>query len=170
MTLDAFLQDLARRGVTLAAEGDALSLRAPKGVLTEADRDRLRAEKPAILAALRPLPVEDGAPFPLTDIQQAYLIGRAAELELGRVGCHAYREFEHDGLDLDRLEQAWNRLVARHPMLRAVFGEDGRQRVLPEVPPYRIERLDFRTAPDAEAQLAQLRAERSHRVFDPASW
>jgi amino acid adenylation domain-containing protein len=172
VTVTAFLRDLQQRGVTLRADGDALTLRAPKGVLTEADRDRLRAEKPAILASLRQAaaPADATAPFPLTDIQQAYLVGRAAELELGRVGCHAYREFDRPSVDLPRLQEAWNRLVVRHPMLRAVFTEDGQQRVLPNVPSYAIEVLDLRDAPDADFQLAALRADRSHRVFDPAQW
>jgi pyochelin synthetase len=170
VTTAAFLQDLERRGVSLSASGEELSLRAPRGVLTEADRDRLRAEKAAILALLRGEDAAPGDPFPLTEIQQAYLVGRSAELELGRVGCHAYREFEATALDIDRLETAWNRLVARHPMLRAVVTPDGLQRVLPEVPPYRIERLDLRQVPDAGAILAAEREARSHHVFDPAQW
>ena len=132
MTVAAFLSDLRRRGVSLSTDGESLTLRAPKGVLGDAERERLKAEKTAILACLRAeqTPVNDGAPFPLTDIQQAYLVGRAAELELGKVGCHAYREFDCTSVDLPRLEQAWNRLVARHPMLRAAFSADGTQRVL----------------------------------------
>jgi pyochelin synthetase len=172
VTVDAFLRDLRQRGVELSAEGDALTLRAPKGVLTDADRNRLRSEKSAILQSLRATfeSVDETAPFALTDIQQAYLVGRASELELGRVGCHAYREFDRDAVDLPRLQAAWNRLVLRHPMLRAVFTEDGRQRVLPEVPAYTIPVLDLRDDPDAEARLATLRAQRSHHVFDPAQW
>ncbi|NGM19911.1 amino acid adenylation domain-containing protein [Roseomonas stagni] len=170
MTTAAFLQDLERRGVTLSVSGDEVSLRAPRGVLTEADRDRLRAEKAAILALLRGDDTPADEPFPLTEIQQAYLVGRSAELELGRVGCHAYREFESDSIDLDRLEEAWNRLVARHPMLRAVVTPDGRQRVLPEVPRVTIERIDLREAADAGAVLAAERETRSHHVFDPQAW
>nr|WP_294546417.1 amino acid adenylation domain-containing protein [uncultured Rhodopila sp.] len=169
MTTAAFLQSLQQRGVTLRADGDSLGVQAPKGVLTDTDRGRLRNEKADILACLR-APVDDTAPFPLTDIQQAYLVGRVAELELGRVGCHAYREFEQPSLDISLLERAWNRLVIRHPMLRAVFTEDGRQRILDTVPAYRIEVLDLRESAGAEATLQALRAERSHRVYDPANW
>lgn len=172
MSLDAFLRDLAARGVALSAEGGSLTLRAPRGALTEADRERLLAEKPAILARLaapRGAAPDDGSPFPLTEIQEAYLVGRAAEMELGRVACHAYREFEGPPLDLDRLEAAWDALVARHDMLRAVF-EDGRQRILPTVPRFRIPLEDLRDVPDLDAALAARRAERSHRVHDPASW
>ena len=172
MTVAAFLSDLRRRGVSLSTDGESLTLRAPKGVLGDAERERLKTEKAAILECLRAeqTVVDDGAPFPLTDIQQAYLVGRAAELELGKVGCHAYREFDCKAVDLPRLEQAWNKLVARHPMLRAVFSADGTQRVLDTVPPYRIEVEDLRGAPDAQAILQQSREARSHRVFDPERW
>jgi amino acid adenylation domain-containing protein len=171
MTVAAFLSDLRRRGVSLSTDGESLTLRAPKGVLAEAERERLKAEKAAILECLRAeQAMDDGAPFPLTDIQQAYLVGRAAELELGKVGCHAYREFDCATVDLPRLEQAWNSLVARHPMLRAVFSADGTQRVLDSVPTYRIEVEDLRDASDAPAILQQRREARSHRVFDPERW
>jgi amino acid adenylation domain-containing protein len=172
MTVAAFLSDLRRRGVSLSTDGESLTLRAPKGVLGDAERERLKAEKAAILECLRAeqTPVDDGAPFPLTDIQQAYLVGRAAELELGKVGCHAYREFDCASVDLPRLEQAWNRLVARHPMLRAVFSADGTQRVLDSVPAYGIEVEDLRGAADAATVLQQRREARSHRVFDPERW
>ncbi len=165
MTVAAFLRELEQRGVVLAAEGDSLTLRAPKGALTEADRDRLHAEKAGILAWLQQ-PGDDDEPFPLTDIQQAYLVGRAAELDLGRVGCHAYREFDATGLDLQRLEDAWNRLVARHPMLRTVCTADGMQRTLPTVPHYRIALATI----DDDATLQHLRDSRSHHVFDPTHW
>jgi amino acid adenylation domain-containing protein len=168
-TIAAFIHDLRHRGVMLAAQGDSLTLRAPKDALTEADRDRLRAEKASIIAWLR-TPSDDTEPFPLTDIQQAYLIGRAAELALGRVGCHAYREFDRQSVDLIRLQRAWNQLVARHPMLRAVFTDDASQRVLETVPAYAIDVRDLQNVPDRDAILADLRTDRSHRVFDPTRW
>ena len=172
MTVAAFLHDLRQRGVSLTASGETLTLRAPKGVLLDDERERLRQEKSAILEWLRAeaVSIDDTQPFPLTDIQQAYLIGRAAELELGRVGCHAYREFDCPTLDLPRLERAWNKLVARHPMLRAVFTEDGRQRVLDEGPAYRIATRDLRDEADPAASLLELRGARSHRVYEPEQW
>src|SRR3546814_19669935 len=57
-----------------------------------------------------------------------------------------------------------SRLVERHEMLRAVITEDGRQRILPDPPAYRIEVLDLRGQPDAEARLAALREAMSHHV------
>jgi hypothetical protein len=60
-------------------------------------------------------------PFPLTDIQEAYWVGRSADMGLGGVGAHAYDELAVTGLDPTRLEEALNRLIARHDMLRVVF-------------------------------------------------
>ncbi|HSF40409.1 MAG TPA: amino acid adenylation domain-containing protein, partial [Thermoanaerobaculia bacterium] len=75
----------------------------------------------ASFEALQPAPADRHLPFPLTDIQQAYWVGRTGELDLGHVTSHRYVELEGEGLDLARLERAWQRLIDRHDMLRAVF-------------------------------------------------
>src|SRR6185436_20195650 len=75
-------------------------------------------------------------PFPLTDVQEAYWIGRNAGMELGAVATHIYFEIDSTGLDVDRFERALRRQIDRHGMLRAVVDSDGRQRILAEVPPY----------------------------------
>ncbi|MEE8525224.1 MAG: condensation domain-containing protein, partial [Thermoanaerobaculia bacterium] len=118
------------------------------------------------LPALVPDPHNRHQPFPLTDIQEAYWIGRSAAFELGNVATHLYLELERDGLDLERLDRAWQRLVERHDMLRAVVNGDGRQQILPEVPPYRIACLDLRglEAEEAAAEMAKVRREMSHQM------
>ncbi|MEV0675058.1 amino acid adenylation domain-containing protein [Actinosynnema sp. NPDC050436] len=123
-----------------------------------------------------PAPVEFHAdeaaryePFPTTDVQRAYLIGRRPEYTLGGVGCHFYTEFEGVDVDLDRLERAWNTLIDRHDILRAVFDEQGAQRVQPAVPRFTIPVEDVPAA-DAGPALDRLRDTMSHRVFDPAAW
>ncbi|MFZ1428733.1 MAG: SDR family NAD(P)-dependent oxidoreductase, partial [Geminicoccaceae bacterium] len=109
------------------------------------------------------------APFPLTEIQQAYWIGRGDTLELGNVGCYLYTEVELKGVDLARLERAWNMLVRRHDMLRAVVLPDGQQQILPTVPEYSIVQRDL-SGDDAEDELLALRERLSHRLPDPAVW
>ncbi|WP_239099451.1 condensation domain-containing protein, partial [Micromonospora andamanensis] len=108
-------------------------------------------------------------PFPVTDVQQAYLLGRRPEFTLGGVGCHFYVEFDSADVDVARLEQAWNTLIARHDMLRAVFDETGQQRVLATVPGFAIPVTEV-AADEAEPALTRLRTEMSHRLFDPAQW
>lgn len=101
-------------------------------------------------------------PFPLTDIQQAYWIGRSQAFELGNIGTHGYREFDVVGLSVTQVEQALNALIKRHDMLRAVVDTDGQQRILPEVPHYEIEVSD--------ASTEAIREQLSHQLFTPEQW
>jgi len=114
-------------------------------------------------------------PFPPTDVQRAYFVGRDPRLPLGGVGTWQYIEFDGVDVDLDRLRHAWQRLVDRHEMLRAVFDGDGNQRILPEVPPVRIDLVDLVNQVDVgdadpATALAQLRTTRSHLLTDLTRW
>ncbi|HYG62223.1 MAG TPA: AMP-binding protein, partial [Thermoanaerobaculia bacterium] len=106
------------------------------------------------LRVVTPAPAALHEPFPLTDLQQAYWLGQRADFDFGGMSAHVYQERDFTDLDPARLETAWRRLVERHPMLRAVVLPDGRQRVLPEVPPYAVEVLDLR-ALGSEAAAAE---------------
>ena len=123
------------------------------------------AEAPTVV---RPDPDRRHEPFPLTDVQRAFWIGRDEHLPLGGVGSHFYLEFDAVHVDLDRVEEAWNRLIGRHEMLRAVISADGTQRILPEVPRYRIRTVDAGHRP--EAALHRLRTSLSHHLVDTATW
>ncbi|MBW4609145.1 MAG: amino acid adenylation domain-containing protein [Hassallia sp. WJT32-NPBG1] len=111
-------------------------------------------------------------PFPLTDIQQAYWIGRNVAFELSNVATHSYREIECLGLDIERFTKAWQRLVERHDMLRAIVQPDGQQRILPQVPAYEIKVLDLRGENEAikETRLAEIRDRMSHQVLPADQW
>ncbi|HEX5741369.1 MAG TPA: SDR family NAD(P)-dependent oxidoreductase, partial [Pilimelia sp.] len=129
-------------------------------------------------AAPGPVPTGAGArpaataPFPLTRVQHAYRVGRSDDYALGSVGCHFYLEHECADLDVPRYERAWNAVVARHPMLRAVVTADGQNLVLPTVPRYRVPVTDLRGYEPgrAAAELAACRDRLSHRVADPTRW
>jgi amino acid adenylation domain-containing protein len=113
-------------------------------------------------------------PFPLTEQQYAYFVGRSAGYDLGEVSIHIYVEVDATDLDLDRLTRALNRLVARQEMLRAVVCSDGTQRILPadEVPPIGIACADLSEVDpaDRDAQLAATRDELSHQVLPMDHW
>ena len=51
-------------------------------------------------------------PFPLTDVQKAYWIGRNDSMELGNTSTHMYFESDMDGLDMERFEWAFNQMIA----------------------------------------------------------
>ncbi|TDT42715.1 pyochelin synthetase [Streptomyces sp. BK208] len=181
MDAGAYVDELTALGVTLYEEDGRLRYRAPRGVLTEERLRELRDRKDAVLAHLRArefgpgLVVDPAArhePFPLTDVQSAYLLGRSAAFAYGGVACHGYLELALPDGDEQRLEDAWNALVRRHDMLRAVVSADGHQRVLPQVPHYAVRRADTRHIDEDGARriVEETRAEMSHQVRPTDQW
>jgi amino acid adenylation domain-containing protein len=124
------------------------------------------------LPVVRPMVEDRFEPFLLTPMQQAYWIGRGDLFELGGVGAHYYFEFETARLDVERLTLAWQRLIDRHDMLRAVILPDGRQRVLRDVPAYRIEFSDLSDKPDqvVAEHIGSVRRRMSCQVFPVDRW
>ena len=111
-------------------------------------------------------------PFPLTSVQHAYWIGRTGAYSLGNVSSHIFFEFDNDCMDLGRLEQAWNMLVRRHEMLRAVFQPEGTQRILETVPEYSFKIYDYRTIEQVESEerLLAVRDEMSTQLMQVETW
>ena len=105
-------------------------------------------------------------PFPLTDIQYAYWIGRGDFLSNNNVSCHVYPEVDVVNLDINRLNNAISKLIDRHEMLRAVFLPDGRQQIREQVLPYSIKIEDLRdyNPIEAEIRLKEIRNCMSHEV------
>ncbi|MBJ6765276.1 amino acid adenylation domain-containing protein [Myxococcaceae bacterium JPH2] len=184
MTLDALLQALAAHGITLAVEGERLAVDAPSGEIPAALREQLVANKAELLALLSrqgrapeappevvARPEERHEPFPMTELQQAYSVGRQSELELN-ASMHAYNELDCQALDVARFEEAWNQVVARHEMLRAVEVPGFQQRILPSVPRYAlpVEDLRGRGAEETEARLAAIRERLSQQVHSLDTW
>ncbi|MDR3537694.1 MAG: amino acid adenylation domain-containing protein [Acetobacteraceae bacterium] len=108
-------------------------------------------------------------PFPLTDMQMAYYLGRRNDLALGSIGCYLYTEFDTDQVDIARAQAAWNTLIARHDMLRVVIRPDGTQQILPSVAPYVFQTLDLR-GQDPTPALERLRRSLPQRVVAPNTW
>lgn len=115
---------------------------------------------------------EQHKPFPLTDVQQAYWIGRQGIFELGNVASQAYLEIETVDLDLERFEKVWQRLINRHGMLRAIVQSDGQQQILEQVPAYNVKVLDLRgeTPEIAASKLAETRDRLSHQRLPADQW
>ncbi|MDJ0795565.1 MAG: amino acid adenylation domain-containing protein [Calothrix sp. MO_167.B12] len=124
------------------------------------------------LPTIVPLPEERYKPFPLTDIQQAYWIGRMGTFQSGNVAIHAYVEIENTNLDLVSLNAAWQQLIERHDMLRAIVLKDGQQQILAQVPAYEIKVFDLRNQEPAvvEDHLLATRQRLSHQVLPSDQW
>ena len=111
-------------------------------------------------------------PFPLNDIQESFLTGRTLRFGGDWVGCHIYFELEVNDLDIYRLNNAWERLISYHEMLRSVILPDGQQKILEQTPPYRFKVADLRIKSNNERTeyLENVRASISHNVYKPEQW
>lgn len=111
-------------------------------------------------------------PFPLTDVQKAYWIGRNNSMELGNTSTHMYFESDMEALDMERFEKAFHKMIDRHEMLRAVMLQDGIQRILKSVPEYHVHLEDISQKPEAsqKQKINEIREEMSHQVIDCYTW
>jgi pyochelin synthetase len=168
------IAELEQVGLHLWEDDGRVRFRGPEGAMTPDRRDLIVSRRDDVLRALRERdshavraePDLRFEPFPLTDVQSAYLLGRRDAFEYGSVPCHAYGEIVFDTLDRDRLQQAWSTVVDRHDMLRVVLDYDGFQRVLTDPPAPVIDWTDARAEPAAagEARVTETRQRLSHEA------
>ncbi|MFG3421025.1 SDR family NAD(P)-dependent oxidoreductase [Micromonospora sp. NPDC048063] len=116
-------------------------------------------------------PDPDGT-FAMTRVQHAYWTGRTGGYRFGDTACHFALEYDCPDLDLDRYEQAWNLVIARHAMLRTITTGQGRLRQLEQVPSYRIRPVDLTQAGEQKRaeRLAALREQVFRRPGPSDRW
>lgn len=109
-------------------------------------------------------------PFALTEVQNAYLIGRNSHLELGGISTYFYFEIDAE-IDIDKFEDSFNKVIRKHPMLRAIF-EDNTQKILPETPKYNIsvENLMIFSKDEIEKTILTERKSMSQKIFEVNKW
>lgn len=156
-------------GVQLWVDGENLRFRAPHGVLDTQLKAQLAAAKSDVIAELTRqtellrAPEDRFEPFPLTDVQAAYSLGRTSAFRWGGVGCHGYAEFAVDHSiarpDADAYRAAWRKVVDTHDMLRCVVHPDGYQVIRPDLP----DGLTVRESSD-EQHIAAVRARTSDEL------
>lgn len=149
--------DYSRIIKILSEEGDNCDL---EQLMGEMKNRKLAQAKQGVLPqglTLELSPEDRSKSFSLTDQQQAYVAGRNKLLSKGYNGCLLYQEIEVDNLDVNRLEQAWFKLMQTHEMLVTVIQEDGKQRLLQEVPEYKIRIADLtgKSAEEVQAELSE---------------
>jgi amino acid adenylation domain-containing protein len=134
MDVEQLLAELVARGVRIDARDGQLHLRAPRGTIDGELRARLRALKPALVAALArredgsgaslPVPSGETPPgetVPLTGPQRQLCFVDRVE---GRTGLELHLGLRLRGeLDREALGEALAALVARHETLRTRFEE-----------------------------------------------
>lgn len=179
MIATGIVQKYEALGIQLWVDDGQLRFRAPAGTLTEEHIRELRSCKQALMEHLKeqePVIRHDEVnryePFPLTDIQAAYLVGRNHDYELGGVGCHAYVELTMPVMDHQRLEEAWHKVINRHDMLRAIVSTKGYQQVLQDAALPLLNFQDLRGADEKSKQesIEQVRRFLADKQYLPDKW
>ncbi|WP_088830566.1 non-ribosomal peptide synthetase [Paenibacillus tyrfis] len=109
--------------------------------------------------------------FPLTEIQTAYLLGRNDSIELGNTSTHIYFELE-TALEVSRLNKSFQKVIDRHPMLRAIVLPYGEQKIVSNLPEYNIlvEDLSHLNEEELQSKILKERDRMSHYVFQTDQW
>jgi amino acid adenylation domain-containing protein len=170
--LIARLQGIFQIDVSLDSLLHAPTPAAFASLLTQAQTAGEQQSTPAQLPAIDPAPEQRYLPFPTTDVQQAYWVGRNLATGSLNVGNHGYIEVAASGLDIPRFNRAMQRLIERHEMLRAVMREDGQQQILARVPAFAATLVDLRGKESAEVaeSLQRLRQEMDHQLLPAERW
>ncbi|MEV4640390.1 amino acid adenylation domain-containing protein [Actinoplanes sp. NPDC049548] len=132
------LTRLRDRGVHLRVEEGRLRYTGPAGALTEELRTEVALQRADLIELLTaddawsapPDPARRHETFPLTDLQQAYLVGEQ-DFYAHRAPALFYHEYHLDEVDADRLESALRRLSDAYDLLRLAVTADGEQRFRP---------------------------------------
>jgi pyochelin synthetase len=161
-------KELLKRKSQLSPAKQALLTKQLQGKNKSFQLDSLEEQLPTIVPNFK----ERYEAFPLTDVQQAYWIGRDGSFELGNVATHSYTEIDFVDLELSRFEQAWQQLIERHDMLRVIIQSDGKQRILKQVPEYKIKVFDLKgkNSEIVTSQLAEIREQLSHEILPADQW
>ncbi len=176
---EALINETKDLGIKLWEEDSKLKFKAPKGVMTDTILAKIKENKAAIIDFLKSANQEITVvadqenrlqPFPLSDVQSAYLLGRNEAFEYGGVDCHLYLEFDYNELDPERATHVWNLLIARHEMLKAVVNKEGYQQILSNVSVYNVGFKDTTNAVNPMQELAATRSEMSNGNYDTEKW
>lgn len=181
LNIDDLINALIKKGATLWEENGKLKYKSPQGAIDNADLKVMKEYKLDILDALKnrknELTIESNPenkyePFPLTDIQSAYLLGRNDAFGYGGCPCHIYMEIIYSELNHELCEDIWNKLVERHDMLRAVINKNGYQRVLNTVPKLEVPYYDMSTlsSQETDKKLETIRDKMGISTYDTENW
>jgi amino acid adenylation domain-containing protein len=125
----------------------------------------------------RKRPSQEHLPFPLTDIQQSFLVSKHFSRGQDHVGCHIYIEISELFLDQVVLEQTWATLLETHLMLRVKIIADDQhadpQQVIPTQAPqarFITHDLTHSHAEAINAHLATIRQHMEQKVYLPEDW
>ncbi|WP_372719591.1 amino acid adenylation domain-containing protein [Immundisolibacter sp.] len=181
MSVHELLAEMGAAGVRLWVDGDgALRYKAPKGVMTPATARRLAGHKAAVVSflkgttaaqsgALEIVPVARDGRLPLSFTQQRLWVMQ--QIDLRSAAYNVPIRLRLTGpLAVPALGRAFERVVARHEVLRTVFGAvDGEpEQIIQPAAPWHIPVVDLRSEVDPAAALMSLLDKEAKEPFDLA--
>lgn len=103
----------------------------------------------------------------LSVLQRGYLIGRKLNDRLGGVPCHVYIEAGGKKIEPERLQNAWEKVLERHPLLRCKAEDSEKLTGIENSPNRYIGVFDLRGTGNEEAasQLKKIRSVFSARTM-----
>ncbi|SET42771.1 pyochelin synthetase [[Clostridium] polysaccharolyticum] len=179
MTVEQILLKYQEKGVTFYLEGDKLKFKGPKGIVEDQAKIEIKSYKAQIMEYLETHTgkvicnkEEKFLPFPLTDIQSAYLVGRNPSYRYGGIGCKIYSEFSYPALDLARLKKAWNQVIESHDMLHAVIMKNGTQQILEKYaqPDIKVWHMEHASEEELECHSRKMRERLANKNYLPETW
>lgn len=177
--IETLIENFEKNGIHLFIDGEKLRYKASKDLMTAEILSQLKAHKAEIIEYLVKKTTENTFvidrthrydPFPLTDVQSAYMLGRSRTFEYGGVACHVYLEIKYPELDTEKVKEIWNALVAKYDMLHAIINEGGYQQVLKEIPTLDIPEWDLVKHPEKAATFENFRKEMGSRAYTIGKW
>lgn len=175
METDRLIKKYQRWGIQIWIEDNKLKYSAPKGAMTEERIKELSQNKEEIIKfinsqkAIKHNSNTAYEEFPLTPLQSSYLVGKSDAYDFGGIGCNFYVELDISKYDLNRVTKAWEDLIERHPMLRAVILPSGTQKILEKVPKYNIEVKEY-SYENFQTEFNELRKIMSSKLHSSNEW
>jgi len=182
---DKNMQNLVNRfeanGIHLWTENGKIKYKASKEAMSPAILAELKANKEALVKYLSEKSDDSNVaiiidrtnrfePFPLTDVQSAYLLGRSKTFEYGGVACHVYLEICYAELETQKVREIWNAITRKYDMLHAIINESGYQQVMKDVPELEIQEWDLVKYPEKAAEFEKFRKEMGNRAYTVGKW
>ncbi len=178
-TIEKSILDFEKKGIHLFAENGKLRYKASKELMTPDVMAELKQHKAEILEFLEKQHEQSSfiidrtnryEPFPLTDVQSAYLLGRNNLFEYGGVACHVYLSIRYKELEPAKVRSIWNKLIAKYDMLHAIIDESGFQQVLKEIPQLEVPEWDLVQNPEKQKEYETFVSEMSTRTYAIGKW
>lgn len=175
MEIESLLLRYQSLGINLYIKDEDLAYSAPQNVINSKIKEELNQNKDLIINYLKETDssiIIDKSnkytPFPLTDIQLAYMVGRNESYRLGGFGCIVYAEYLTEKIDHKVFQKAWDIVLNYNEMLNAKILTNGMQKISEQPKDYIIKTYNIEKKSDQELEyhLSRIRKEYLEKEYN----